>query len=144
MTQLMNSAFVGYKLKSVVARITTLALDLLCNKFRCCKLWQYVAQSRSDRVLLFATNFQFYHLHHNLLHFTTLVIGQFSCTKNAGKMVSKRALDLGHFRFGQEVNMAEIVEVENAETQDCEFISEKMSEAQRKDFCKGLEKHPYL
>ena len=59
-------------------------------------------------------------------------------------MVSKRALDLGHFRFGQEVNMAEIVEVENAETQDCEFISEKMSEGQRKDFCKGLEKHPYL
>ena len=55
----MNSAFVGYKLKSVVARITTIALDLLCNKFRCCKLWQYVAQSRSDRVLLFATNFQF-------------------------------------------------------------------------------------
>ena len=97
----MNSAFVGYKLKSVVARITTPALDLLCNKFRCCKLWQYVAQSRSDRVLLFATNFQFYHLHHNLLHFTTLVIGQFSCTKNAGKMVSKCALDLGHFRFGQ-------------------------------------------
>ena len=44
----MNSAFVGYKLKSVVARITTLALDLLRNKFRCCKLWQYVAQSRSE------------------------------------------------------------------------------------------------
>ena len=44
----MNSAFVGYKLKSVVARITTLALDLLRNKFRCCKLWQYVVQSRSE------------------------------------------------------------------------------------------------
>ena len=27
--------------------------------------------------------------------------------------------------------MAEVVEVENVETQDCEFISEKMSEAQR-------------
>ena len=59
-------------------------------------------------------------------------------------MVSKRALDLGHIRFGQEVNMAEVVEVENVETQDCEFISEKMSEAQRKDLCKELEKHPYL
>ena len=44
-------------------------------------------------------------------------------------MVSKRALDLGHIRFGQEVSMAEVVEVENVETQDCEFISEKMSEA---------------
>ena len=91
--------------------------------------------------LLFATNFQFYHLHHNLLHFTTLVIGQFSRTKNAGKMVSKRALDFGHIRFGQEVNVAE---VENVETQDCEFISEKMSEAQRKDLCKELEKHTCL
>ena len=40
--------------------------------------------------------------------------------------------------------MAEVVEVENVETQDCEFISEKMSEAQRKDLCKELEKHPYL
>ena len=40
--------------------------------------------------------------------------------------------------------MAEVVEVENAETQDCEFISEKMSEAQRKDLCKELEKHPRL
>ena len=59
-------------------------------------------------------------------------------------MVSKRALELGHIRFGQEVNMAEVVEVENAETQDCEFISEKMSEAQRKDLCKELEKHPCL
>ena len=36
------------------------------------------------------------------------MIGQFSRTKNAGKMVSKRALDLGHFRFGQELNMAEV------------------------------------
>ena len=54
-------------------------------------------------------------------------------------MVSKRALDLGHIRFGQEVNMAEVVEVENGETQDCE-----MSEAQRKDLCKELEKHPCL
>ena len=59
-------------------------------------------------------------------------------------MVSKRALDLGHIRFGQEVNMVEVVEVENVETQDCEFISEKMSEAQRKDLCKELEKHPCL
>ena len=59
-------------------------------------------------------------------------------------MVSKRALDLGHIRFGQEVNMAEVVEIENVETQDCEFISEKMSEAQRKDLCKELEKHPRL
>ena len=40
--------------------------------------------------------------------------------------------------------MAEVVEVENVETQDCEFISEKMSEAQRKDLCKELEKHPCL
>ena len=69
------------------------------------------------------------------------MIGQFSPTKNAGKMVSKHALDFGHIRFGQEVNMAE---VENVETQDCEFISEKMSEAQRKDLCKELEKHPSL
>ena len=59
-------------------------------------------------------------------------------------MVSKRALCLGDIRFGQEVNMAEVVEVENAETQDCEFISKKISEAQRKDLCKGLEKHPCL
>ena len=70
--------------------------------------------------------------------------GQFSRTKNAGKMARKRALDLGHIRFGQEVNMAEVVEVENVETQDCEFISEKMSEAQRKDLCKELEKHTCL
>ena len=53
-------------------------------------------------------------------------------------MVSKRALDLGHIRFGQEVNMAEVVEVENVETQDCEFISEKMSEAQKKICAKNL------
>ena len=53
--------------------------------------------------------------------------GHFFLPKNAGKMVSKRALDLGHIRFGQEVNMAEVVEVENVETQDCEFISEKIS-----------------
>ena len=59
-------------------------------------------------------------------------------------MVSKRALDLGHIRFGQEANMAEVVEVENVETQDCEFISEKMSEAQTKDLCEELEKHPCL
>ena len=59
-------------------------------------------------------------------------------------MVSKRALDLGHIRFGQEVNMAEVVEAENVETQDCEFINEKVSEAQRKDLCKELEKHPCL
>ena len=42
------------------------------------------------------------------------------------------------------VNMAEVVEVENAETQYCEFISEKLSEAQRKDLCKELEKHSCL
>ena len=59
-------------------------------------------------------------------------------------MARKRALDLGHVRFRQEVNMAEVVEVENVETQDCEFISEKMSEAQRKDLCKELEKHTCL
>ena len=40
--------------------------------------------------------------------------------------------------------MAEVVEVENVETQHCEFISEKMSEAQRKDLCKELKKHPCL
>ena len=34
--------------------------------------------------------------------------------------MSKRALDLGHIRFGQEANMAEVVEAENVETQDCE------------------------
>ena len=72
------------------------------------------------------------------------MIGQFSRTKNAGKMVRKRALDLGHIRFGQEENMAEVVEVEKAETQDSEFISEKMSEAQRKDLRKELEKHTCL
>ena len=72
------------------------------------------------------------------------MIGQFPRTKNAGKMVRLRALDLGHVRLGQEVNMAKVVEVENVETQDCECISEKMSEAQRKDLCKELEKHPCL
>ena len=72
------------------------------------------------------------------------MIGQFSRTKKAGKMVRKRTLDLRHVRFGQEVNMAKVVEVQNVETQDCEFISEKMSEAQRKDLCKELEKHPCL
>ena len=40
--------------------------------------------------------------------------------------------------------MAEVVEVENVETQDCEFFREKISGAQRKDLCKELEKHPYL
>ena len=40
--------------------------------------------------------------------------------------------------------MAEVVEVENVETQDCEFVSEKKSEAQRKDLCKELEKQPCL
>ena len=58
--------------------------------------------------------------------------------------MSKRALDLGHVRVGQEVNRAEVVEVENAGTQDCEFISDKMSQAQRKDLCKELEKHSCL
>ena len=72
------------------------------------------------------------------------MIGQFSRTKKAGKMVSKRALDLGHFRFGQEVNMAKVVEVQNVQTQDCEFISEEMSQAQRKDLCKELEKRTCL
>ena len=57
-------------------------------------------------------------------------------------MVSKLALDLGHILA--EENMAEVVQVENVETQDCEFISEKMSEAQRKDLCKELEKYPCL
>ena len=54
---------------------------------------------------------------HNLLSFTTLVIGQFSHTKNLGNMVSKLALDLGHILA--EENMAEVVQVENVETQDC-------------------------
>ena len=40
--------------------------------------------------------------------------------------------------------MAEVVGVENVETQHCEFISEKMSETQRKDLCKELKKHPCL
>ena len=40
--------------------------------------------------------------------------------------------------------MAEVVEFENVETQDGEFISEKISEAQRKDLCKELEKHTCL
>ena len=64
---------------------------------------------------------------HNLLSFTTLAIGQFSNTKNPGNMVSKLALDLGHI-WAEEI-MAEVVQVENVETQDCELISEKMSEA---------------
>ena len=58
-------------------------------------------------------------------------------------MVSKLALDRGHIP-GHEVNMAEVVEVENVETEDYEFISEEMSKAQRKDLCKELEKHPCL
>ena len=36
----------------------------------------------------------FYHLRHNLPYITMIVIGQFSCTKSAGKMVSKCVLDL--------------------------------------------------
>ena len=60
------------------------------------------------------------------------------------KNFQRRALDLGHVRFEQEVNMAKVVEVQNVETQDCGFISEKMSEAQRKDLCKELEKHTCL
>ena len=40
--------------------------------------------------------------------------------------------------------MAEVVEIENVETQDCELISEKMSEAQRKALYKEFEKHPCL
>ena len=52
-------------------------------------------------------------------------------------------LDHGHIT-GKEVNMAEVVEVENVETQDCEFISEKMSKAQKKYLCKEVEKHPCL
>ena len=48
--------------------------------------------------------------------------------------MSKRALDLGHVRFGQEVNMAEVVKVENVETQDCEFISEKNVTGPKKRF----------
>ena len=55
----------------------------------------------------------------------------------------RRALDRGHIP-GHEVNMAEVVVVENVETQDCEFISEKISEAQRKDLRKELEKHTCL
>ena len=58
-------------------------------------------------------------------------------------MASKRAIDRGHIP-GHEVNMAEVVEVENVETEDYEFISEEMSKAQRKDLCKELEKHPCL
>ena len=126
------------KLKSVFALITT--FNLSCNKFRCCKFWQHVVQSRPEFYVLQPT-FNFI-ICHNLLSFTTLVIGQFSHTKNPGNMVSKLALDLGH--IWAEENMAEVVQVENVETQDCEFISEKMSEAQRKDLCKELEKHPCL
>ena len=40
--------------------------------------------------------------------------------------------------------MAEVVEIENVETQDCELISEKMSEAQREALYKEFEKHPCL
>ena len=70
------------------------------------------------------------------------VIGRFSRTKSAGKIVSKCALDVGKLR--QEVNMAEVVEVEHVKTQDWDSISKNLSEAQRKDECKELEKHPYL
>ena len=45
----------------------------------------------------FCNKLSIYVLRHNLLYFTTLVTGQFSGTKSAGKMVSKRALDLGKF-----------------------------------------------
>ena len=34
--------------------------------------------------------------------------------------------------------MAEVVVVENVETQDCEFFSEKMPKVRRKDLCKEL------
>ena len=44
----------------------------------------------------------------------------------------------------ESAEVVEGVEVGNVETQFVEFISEKMSEAQRKDFCKELEKHPCL
>ena len=69
------------------------------------------------------------------------MIGQFSPHQKRGKdgaRLTSGISDLG------KVNMAEVVEVENAENQDCEFVSEKMSEAQRKDLCKELEKHPCL
>ena len=41
-----------YKLKSIVARNTTFALNFSRNKFHCCKLRQHVLQSRPELLFL--------------------------------------------------------------------------------------------
>ena len=54
----------------------------------------------------------FYHLRHNLPCITMIVIGQFSCTKSAGKMVGKCVLDLRQIiktgNGGQELWMSSV------------------------------------
>ena len=70
--------------------------------------------------------------------------GQFSRTKNAGKMVGKRALDLGHIP-GHEVNMAErLWRLRMLRPKTVNLLVKKMSKAQRKVLRKELEKHPCL
>ena len=102
----------------------TFALNLSRNKFRCCKLWQHVAQSWPEFYFLQQT-FNF------IICVTTCYASQhlwlvnFPAPKTRERWWVSALLTLGI--FGQEVNMAEVVEVENVETQDCEFISEEMS-----------------
>ena len=52
-------------------------------------------------------------------------------------MVSKLALDRGHIP-GHEVNMAEVVEVENVETEDCELLVKKCPRPKEKICAKNL------
>ena len=46
--------------------------------------------------------------------------------------MSKRAKPRGLGKFRQEVNMADVVELEHVFAPNCDLNSEKMSEAQRK------------
>ena len=69
--------------------MTTCALNLWLNKFSSCKLWHNVAQSTPEFWFLQQT-FNFVTCVKNC-HTSHRVIGRFTRTKSAGKMLSSRA-----------------------------------------------------
>ena len=77
------------KLQSVIVRMTTCALNLWLNKFSSCKLRHNVAQSTPEFWFLQQT-FNFVTCVKNC-HTSHRVIGRFTRTKSAGKMLSSRA-----------------------------------------------------
>ena len=80
---------VNVNLNLSIVRMTTCALNLWLNKFSSCKLWHNVAQSTPEFWFLQQT-FNFVTCVKNC-HTSHRVIGRFTRTKSAGKMLSSRA-----------------------------------------------------